>query len=31
MEGAGSVAERNLAGRDFVNLSMPQAVNARAV
>lgn len=31
MEGAGSVAELNLVGRDFVNLSMARAVGARAL
>ena len=31
MEGAGSVAELNLASRDFVNLSMARAVGARAL
>lgn len=31
MEGAGSVAELNLAGRDFTNLSIARAVGARAL
>jgi adenosylcobyric acid synthase len=31
MEGAGSVAEINLAGRDFTNLSIAHAVNAKSL